>query len=67
MIEVVFGKAEQEKFLDWYVENFERDEDRKYEEQSVSIEKNENEVLFKLKDPYGELVFNKEILLELLK
>ena len=66
LTEIMFGKISKEEYIDWYEKNFERDEVRKYEEQCVVITHNEkDEVVVNLKDPYGELSFGREQLLEL--
>lgn len=62
--EVLFGKQAREKYVTWYENNFERNEVRKYEEQSVTISRDENNmILINLRDSYGEVKLNLEQLL----
>ena len=51
-----------------YENNFERNETRKHEEQSVTISRDENNIiLINLKDSYSEVTFNLEQLLMMKK
>jgi|SRR3989344_1304395 len=62
--EVLFDEQAKEKYIIWYENNFERNETRKHEEQSVTISRDENNIiLIKLKDSYSEVTFTLEQLL----
>lgn len=66
--EVLFGEEAREKYVSWYENNFERNETRKHEEQSVTISRDENNIiLINLKDSYSEVTFNLEQLLMMKK
>lgn len=62
--EVLFGEQARENYILWYENNFERNEDRKHEEQSATISRDPNGViLIHLNDSYGEVTFNLDQLL----
>ena len=66
--EVLFGEQAREKYVTWYENNFERNETRKYEEQSVTISRDKNNIIsINLKDSYGEVSFSLEQLLMIKK
>ncbi len=68
MEEVLHGKEARDNYVDWYEKNFERNEERKYEEQSLSISRDQNKrVVLNIKDPYGEISFRKEDLSMIIK
>ncbi len=62
--EQLLGDEEFKKYIKWYSENFERNEDRKHEQCSVTLELDPSigKIIFTLKDPFGTLTFNEEIL-----
>lgn len=55
--EIVLGKEEAEKYMDWYEKEYERNEGLKVTEQSFSIMRKDSVVDILLKDIYGELSF----------
>ncbi|MFA6050375.1 MAG: hypothetical protein WC761_04230 [Candidatus Paceibacterota bacterium] len=64
--QVLFGEAAREKYVAWYESNFERNEERKHEEQSVTISRDADKAtLISLKDSYGEVAFGVDQLSEI--
>ncbi|MCX6717456.1 MAG: hypothetical protein NTU76_02160 [Candidatus Taylorbacteria bacterium] len=60
LVELVLGGNEaRDKYVSWYEDNFERNEDRKHEEQSVTISRNNVGLIsIVIKDSYGEISIN---------
>lgn len=50
------GKEARDEYVNWYEDNFERNEERKHEEQSVTISRNDDKLVsIVIKDSYGEI------------